>query len=175
MEDLKYLGNVMKKDKKNISGIGGWLAFFIATLFLIPLHTLYNFFTLDLSILGSIGNYPLLKIFTIIYFLALIGVNALAVYSGVQLFMERPNAIFLVKKFLTSYIIFRFFECVYIYTLSYILNGLTKIEFFGILILSQFLPSLIFYYGAWMLYLKRSKRVANTYNIKLKKYRLDFR
>ena len=155
--DEEDIDNSVKKD---LYGVRGWLLFFCFGLVILsPLSGLYNCFTLWNILPYYQLYYPnLASIFLGVIFVT-VAIIIFSIIAGISLWRIKPNAVQLTKYFLILYIINEFIN----YILLSTADGPGQLSsFMGTQGTLYLLRSTAYFIG-WYFYLKKSKRVKNTY------------
>lgn len=157
-------GNPQTEDYKN--GVGGWLLFFIITIFISILMSSISVYGLNLEQTGY-SSYDSYIVFISIITVILMLFGIYVIYS---LFKRKNSAISLAKKYLIFRVILPVitFATFGLFAASSIPSDMASEEYQGIILSGV---GGIIYVIIWYLYLSKSKRVNATYNseITLKK------
>jgi len=158
LKKLDTDSNVAQKEgKKNVTGVAGWLGFFVFTLAMaIPLNLMIGVSDVFSIIDNPENTTSVVWALVPIDILLFAGIIFFAIYSIILLVKRKPNAIVVAKMYLIILFVNNAF-----YVLFSTVSGDTT-DSSSILSDSMIIRSL-FYTLIWFLYLSFSKRVKNTY------------
>lgn len=150
-----------EKSKPELKGVGGWLLFFCISLTILsPILTLYNFASGYNDIKELIKYLP--SIYNVFIIDIIVGsiVIAFSIYAGISLWTVKKNAVRIAKLYLITFISYSFLELImYLSVFPGKVINIVMGDF-----IKEIIKSLI-YFTIWYLYLIKSKRVRNTFEI----------
>jgi len=146
--DVTKMPNNPPRVHNKLEGVGGWLVFYIITLFISILYTVYDifanpqfyFFESGAIVYGSV---------VIIFAMAI-----WAVVVAISIIKKLPKAIIWAKEFMIAQLVLAIFTPIYVL-------GYYSAEDFDLILYDSFRA--IVYFSIWFSYLSVSKRVKNTF------------
>lgn len=129
-------------------GVGGWLLLLCLSLAVfVPLGTIF-------SLLSNFGRFPEAWGLARIHFWLVIGLTVFSIYAGLGLWMVRPGAVSIAKKYLMAALA---------YSILGLVMGLSLRHDIRIVLWTAIGSWL--YVAVWYLYLNKSRRVKATYGV----------
>jgi small-conductance mechanosensitive channel len=139
------------------SGVGGWLAFFIAVnLYFIPIMFIPGQILADSKYIGLASQHPLAILSGAIFFAVRLYLVILGVKAAIALRDIKPLAVQNVRSFIIKSYIW-----IYLSIPVSLMSGIEKDNFFTRNIIIVIMSTIGFV--IWILYFKKSKRVQATY------------
>jgi hypothetical protein len=151
----------LKRDKKSLKGIGGWLLFFcIVFTIIVPISFAYELIKTYQEVSIYFYRFNNLEIITTLDILLGTILILLSIYAGISLWTTQKNAIKIIKIYLIALLSYKFIEIILILFVDFpndvtkkVVGELSK-DFFGKYVIGFLI---------WYSYLNKSERVKNTF------------